>query len=84
MLCVLLMLWPIFIDWVTSSEVGWRPDFFTLTRKYLTSLLCKDLKTENVMIDIHGYPKLIDFGFAKVRYPALFEVKSIVGNERLT
>ena len=67
------MLWPIFIDWATSSEVGCGPDFFTVTRNFLTPLLCKDLKTENVMIDVHGYPKLIDFGFAKVRYPDLLK-----------
>jgi len=30
------------------------------------NIIYRDLKPENIMIDEHGYPKLIDFGTAKV------------------
>lgn len=40
---------------------------------------CSDLKAENVMIDANGYPRLIDFGFAKVRLIADFHSTHIAG-----
>lgn len=55
-------------DGIPDSHAKFYSMVLLLTLRYLHSkdIVYRDLKPENILIDKEGYPKLVDFGFAKV------------------
>lgn len=55
-------------DGIPDSHAKFYSMVLLMTLRYIHSrnVVYRDLKPENILIDKDGYPKLVDFGFAKV------------------